>query len=209
MIINPQFRPFQLDILKEFANIGAGHAATSLSTMIGEKVSMDVPKIHITTFNEAVQLLGGADVVANCIFLPFTGDIQGNFLILSRKGEIDNILEKIFLSLQVENITNELLESANSELGNILGSSYLNAISDFTGLSISVGIPFVTTDLTGALLMEALAHLVIITDNAVIIDTVISEGEYKKKKLFEGHVLFLPTFESYSALFESIGFDEI
>jgi chemotaxis protein CheC len=37
----------QIDALKEVSNIGAGHAATALSDMTGQKVLINVPVISI------------------------------------------------------------------------------------------------------------------------------------------------------------------
>ena len=35
---------FQMDVLKEVGNIGAGHAATALSTLLDKPIDMLVPK---------------------------------------------------------------------------------------------------------------------------------------------------------------------
>ena len=46
MLATPDVRslkPEQLDALREVANIGAGHAATALSTMTGQAIMINVP----------------------------------------------------------------------------------------------------------------------------------------------------------------------
>ena len=45
-------KPNQLDALREVANIGAGHAATALSQMIGETIMISVPMINIARLEE-------------------------------------------------------------------------------------------------------------------------------------------------------------
>ena len=40
-------KALQLDALREVANIGAGHAATALSQMIGETIMISVPTINV------------------------------------------------------------------------------------------------------------------------------------------------------------------
>ncbi|MFA7153691.1 MAG: chemotaxis protein CheC, partial [Methanoregulaceae archaeon] len=37
----------QRDALRELGNIGAAHAATTLSTMLMSNIEMDVPEIHL------------------------------------------------------------------------------------------------------------------------------------------------------------------
>ena len=40
----------QIDALKEIGNIGAGNAATSLSTLLNKRINMTVPNIFILPF---------------------------------------------------------------------------------------------------------------------------------------------------------------
>ena len=40
-------KALQLDALREVANIGAGHAATALSQMIGATIMISVPTINV------------------------------------------------------------------------------------------------------------------------------------------------------------------
>lgn len=63
-----QLKDLQLDLLKEVGNIGAGHAATALSTMIEKTIEMNVPKVKILPFSEIEEFLGGEDQVMVGIF---------------------------------------------------------------------------------------------------------------------------------------------
>ncbi|HAA63663.1 MAG TPA: CheY-P-specific phosphatase CheC, partial [Thermoanaerobacter sp.] len=49
-----------IDILKELGNIGSGNAITALSTMIGKKMDMQVPKVKILDFKEVSDIFGSA-----------------------------------------------------------------------------------------------------------------------------------------------------
>ena len=42
-----QLDNIQLDALKEVSNIGSGHAATALSELTGQKVTINIPVISI------------------------------------------------------------------------------------------------------------------------------------------------------------------
>ena len=53
-------KALQLDALREVANIGAGHAATALSQMIGETIMISVPKINIARLEEVPPQIAGA-----------------------------------------------------------------------------------------------------------------------------------------------------
>ena len=45
-------KALQLDALREVANIGAGHAATALSQMIGETIMISVPRINVARLED-------------------------------------------------------------------------------------------------------------------------------------------------------------
>lgn len=76
--------PLHLDILKEIGNIGAGNAATALSTILNRKIDMNVPNVRIVSFDEMMEMAGGADHVVASVFLRIEGDASGSmFFILS------------------------------------------------------------------------------------------------------------------------------
>ena len=50
-----------IDVLREIANIGSGNAAAALSRMLGHPVGISIPDIGIKGFNEAYEVLGGAE----------------------------------------------------------------------------------------------------------------------------------------------------
>ena len=44
------------EILAEIGNIGTGHAITSLSEMIGRRIDMDGPSVHILEYHKVPEL---------------------------------------------------------------------------------------------------------------------------------------------------------
>ncbi|MCM3637854.1 chemotaxis protein CheC [Sporosarcina luteola] len=67
-----------LDVLKEIGNIGAAHAATSLSQLLGRKIEMHVPKVSLVSFDEMFELAGGAERIVAGIYLRIQGDLSGS-----------------------------------------------------------------------------------------------------------------------------------
>ena len=53
-----QVGAMQLDVLREISNIGAGNAATSLSSLLGKSVDMSVSRVAPMPFNEIVEYVG-------------------------------------------------------------------------------------------------------------------------------------------------------
>src|SRR6185503_19918891 len=77
----------RLDALREVANIGAGHAATALSTLTGTRIMISVPMVNIVPPGDFVpELAPGAEVVA--VQMEMSGSITGQtvFLLATSAG---------------------------------------------------------------------------------------------------------------------------
>ncbi|MFO7318099.1 MAG: chemotaxis protein CheC, partial [Bacilli bacterium] len=79
---HPGMNSLHLDILKEIGNIGAAHAATSLSNMLNKKIDMRVPKAEMVTFNEMMELMDGPEKVVVGIYLRIEGDLEGSMFFI-------------------------------------------------------------------------------------------------------------------------------
>ncbi|MGL6103831.1 MAG: chemotaxis protein CheC, partial [Exiguobacterium acetylicum] len=51
--------PNERDILREVGNIGAGHAATALSTLLGQPIEIEVPSAELEDFTTIIERSGG------------------------------------------------------------------------------------------------------------------------------------------------------
>lgn len=208
MAIEGKFSHIHLDILKEIGNIGAGHAATALSTLLNKKIEMKVPSVRVVPFNEIMELAGGAENVVVSIFLSIEGDANGNmFCILPiEQGER-------FIRYMISDPTfsfnsiphSELGISAAQELGNILAGSYLTALSDFTKLDLLPSVPALSVDMFGAIISYGLLEISKVSDYAIVIDTAIYESDAFSG--VDGHFFLLPNPESFHLIFQSLGVD--
>src|SRR4051795_12534075 len=111
----------QLDALRELANIGSGTASTALSSMLGRAVDISVPKAQALPFAGAAAAAGPAEQDITGIVLGITGEMTGTVLLLVPPADAD----KICRMLGVE-ADGELALSALGEIGNIVGTSYIN-----------------------------------------------------------------------------------
>ncbi len=139
----------QLDVLQEVGNIGAGNAATALSELLNEKVDMSMPAVNIIPFDDIFSEIGVEKVVVGVI-VRVIGDIPGNILFTLEKDVALNIISSL-LGEQQQQIT-EIGGSALCEIGNIISSSYMNAIAKLTNLTIRPSVPAVALDMMGAIL---------------------------------------------------------
>lgn len=140
----------QLDALKEVANIGSGHAATALSKLLGKKIMIRVPKIITGTLNEILSETTDSNDVIASVFLNFLGDLTGRTLILFPYAEIQDIFG-LLIPEKPDN-PSEFKESLLKEVSNILSCSYMNALGELLGLTITPTVPGISIDIGKALL---------------------------------------------------------
>jgi chemotaxis protein CheC len=193
---------FQLDVLKEVGNIGAGHAATALSKLLDKPIDMLVPNVLMLPFEEICESVGGAETVVLAIFLRVEGDAPGNmFFILNLESAKNMLRHLIGIDVKVEEPYTEMELSALNEIGNILAGSYLTSLADFTHLHMSPTVPSLSIDMAGAILSYGLLQFGHMGDRALLIDTKFLEGENE----VQGHFFLIPDPDSFAKIFEALG----
>jgi chemotaxis protein CheC len=196
------FPEFQLDVLKEVGNIGAGHAATALSKLLDKPVDMQVPKVNVLPFHEVADMIGGAEQIVIAVYLRVVGEAPGNMFFMLSLSSAKRLLQH-FIGLEMENEDSfsEMELSAVSEIGNILAGSYLSSLSDLTQLNLSPTVPGLAIDMAGAIISYGLIEYGSVGDHALLIDTKFLEGHDE----VEGHFFFIPDPESFQKIFTALG----
>jgi chemotaxis protein CheC len=167
------FTTFQLDALRELANIGSGTAGTALSQMLGRSVDISVPNALVLPLADAVDAVGAPEEDVTGVVIPLQGDLDAIVLLVFPVADAATLCGL----LGVEAGTDVGL-SALSEIGNILGASYVGAIGAMTGLELDLTPPQTVTDMLAAIVSTVLASRATGTDTAMILDTGLTvEGE--------------------------------
>ncbi|WP_203362326.1 chemotaxis protein CheC [Bacillus sp. REN10] len=203
-----QIHTLHLDILKEIGNIGAGHAATALSTLLNKKVDMKVPSVRIASFNEMMEMAGGADQEIVSVSLRIEGEASGNMFFILSLEQAENYIRNMTGDKQFsfQEINGEAIGySAMQELGNILSGSYLSALSDFTQLQLYPSVPELAIDMFGAIISFGLLEASQYGDYAIVIDTVLKEEETGEEEEVKGHFFLLPSPPSFPTIFRALG----
>jgi chemotaxis protein CheC len=196
------FADFQLDVLKEVGNIGAGNAATALSKLLNRPVDMQVPLVNMLPFEEIIEVLGGSEQIVLTIFLRVTGDAPGNMFFILTKQSAKQLLKHLAgIEIQNDEFYSEMELSALNEIGNILAGSYLSSLADFTKLSMSPSVPSLAIDMLGAVISYGLIQYGEMGDRALFIDTKFFEGN----DAVEGHFFLVPDPDSFDKIFSALG----
>ena len=191
-----KYSALQLDALGELANIGSGTAATALSGMIGQPVDVSVPNAMALPLAEAVEAAGPPELSVTAVMLPVIGDMDGIVLMLF----VDAHAASLCSILGVEAGT-EMGFSALSEIGNIVGASYLGALGQTTGLNIEPGPPQAAQDMLGAIVSTVLAASAETADIALLLDSNLIIEETGAQVSF----ILVPSTKSVDLLFTRLG----
>ena len=168
-----EYTDLQLDALRELANIGSGKASTALSMLLGRSVDIDVPTARALSFADAVEATGDYEQEITGIVLGIVGDLDGVVLLLVSPADADALCQMLGVEPG-----SEYVPSALGEVGNIVGSSYINALAEMTGMAIEPTPPATATDMLGAIVETVLAGQAHAGDVALMLDTDLRvEGE--------------------------------
>lgn len=191
----------QADVLREVGNIGAGHAATALSELLGQEIQLSVTSAKVFPFSSIADVVGGAEIVVAGVFLRISGDITGNIMFLLPITSALALTGQLLGRGDGATDFDELAISALGEVGNILTGSYLAAINALTGLRMQPTVPAVAVDMAGAVLDIGLISIGEVADEAILIDSTIFQGSTHMK----AHFFLLPDPVSTHPLLTALG----
>ncbi|WP_404409200.1 chemotaxis protein CheC [Jeotgalibacillus malaysiensis] len=207
MSYDEEITEYQLDLLREIGNIGAGNAATALSSLLGNKVDMAVPHVKVVSFDEMMDIAGGPENVVVSVFLRIEGEMTGSMFFILSTNQAESFIRTLTKDPEFNfgNIgESEIGLSALQEMGNILSGSYLSSLSDFTHLNLYPTVPAIAIDMAGAIISFGLVELSQAGDKVIVIDTeLMDEGKRREN----GQFFLLPDPESFKVLFRSLGVD--
>lgn len=194
--------PLQLDALRELSMIGSGNTASGLSSLLGKRISLSVPKVQLLPFNEVADYLGGAEQTVSAIIFKLLGDIEGSIVLMFSQETAAQLLNLMLGRQQpLLRTFNEYEESALMELGNISTGTYLTSLSEVTKLKLTHSIPALAVDMLGAALDEVMISQAEEADQAVIIETEFSVGGEK----VTGNILFVPNSAGMQKILSNLG----
>lgn len=199
---NQSLNSFQLDVLKELGNIGAGNAATALAKMLDKKIDMKVPQIRIMKFDEISEVLGGAETQVVGIMLGVSGLISGSIMFvldIPSSRMLVNILMGNPVDTELE--YDEMTCSALKEIGNIMAGSYLSALSNMTNLKIMPDVPALAIDMAAAILSVPAIEFSKTSDTVLFVENEFTDGHDS----VIGDLFLVPDELSYTRLLNALG----
>ena len=110
-------------------------------------------------YNEAIEWIGGPEEITAGVLVGMSGQISGIMLSVQQLEFVNLVLDsmlgqsvKDYIDLQ------ELESSALTEVGNIMISTFINALSGLAGIDIELTVPAFTVDMQGAIMAVPMAE---------------------------------------------------
>jgi chemotaxis protein CheC len=188
----------QADAIQELGNIGAAHAATTLSQMVGSTVQMSVPGIKAIDISELGSFMG--EESAAMVVFELQGEIQhGGFVIFYITRESAIRLTNTMLGLtDMNRPMNEMDESALLEVGNIMVSAFLDATAELLGFVMLPSPPSMTIDMAHAAMSSLIAGLGEEIDEVLLFSTELTCEEHK----IDSDIIMMPETKTLAHIVE-------
>ena len=149
----------EIDTLREIGSIGTGNAASALSVMLDREVRITMPEVRIMGYNESIEWIGGPEAITAGVLVRISGQMTGVMLSTQSLDFINLVLE-CMLSERIDDYSQlgEIELSALVEIGNIMISTFINALSGLADISLELTVPSIHVDMQGAILAVPMAE---------------------------------------------------
>ena len=195
-------KALQLDALREVANIGAGHAATALSQMIGGTIMISVPTINVSRLEEVPPQISAPEEPVAAVLMHMLGDLTGRTLLVFPKPTAARLASLMLRRPGTSEELGEMEQSAIKEAGNILSSAYMNALSDFMGMMLLPSPPSLAIDMSTAVLTTAYLQFGTDRDYVFCVESEFYMTDVEER--LRGFFLLLPDPASLQAILRAV-----
>lgn len=198
-------KALQLDALREVANIGAGHAATALSQMVGETIMISVPTISVSPLEDVPPQVAAPDEPVAAVLMHMLGDLTGRTLLVFPRRTAQRLASLLMRRPEPDPMSEEFSEmdqSAIKEAGNILSSAYMNALSDFMGMMLLPSPPSLAVDMSNAVLTTTYLQFGTDRDYVFCVESEFLMNDTNEK--LRGFFLLLPDPASLQAILKAV-----
>ncbi len=146
-------------VLEEIHNTGAIQASMALSRMTGQEIRVSFPESRLVSLAVIAEILGGEEQPIGGIYVGLGGELIGGTLIVLPAWNLLRFHDFLYHKPAGTCASLEEVDlSGISELGNILSASFINSISDQTGLSIKSDTPEISVDMCLAVIDSVLSR---------------------------------------------------
>ncbi|MFW6114143.1 MAG: chemotaxis protein [bacterium] len=190
-----------LDGLRELFSSATHDASAAMCRWTDGLITVSFNDVREVPLEEVSFELNIGDELLTMVVLTLEGEIGGN-LILVFDDENGRQLAASLLRRNVE--TNQewtpIEKSALTETGNILGCSYVNALTRLLGRNLVPSAPYFIQDYGVSVLQQAVMAQALLSDTLLLCNI----GFHGKEKALDWRVVFVPTPRMREAMEQSL-----
>ena len=157
--------------LKEVATIAAGNAATALSKLVKQPVSVSVPTAQLMKIEEVMKVLGPTEEITSAGLVKIDGDAKGLLIFTLSPDDAQSMTAHI-AQQHTSTPYKDIDQSVLREVVNIIGGAALSALGTFLGMRLWQSVPGSATDMLGAVLDPFVAELGASYDQVLVLQEV-------------------------------------
>jgi len=184
---------FDLSRWSKLAQLGSFNAISGLSEMVHQEVKINGVQLDEVSVRNAVSLLGKPEDMNVGIYLLFSGNTSGQILLAFRPEIAFELVDMVMGN--PANTTVELGEMERSvlgEMGNIVGTFFLNALANQANTCLAPSPPAVVMDMSASLMDSVMTRALSESESVWVIKLSFSTGERE----LHGQFLVLPVIEN-------------
>ena len=203
------FNERQLDAIREVGNIGTGNAATALSGLLSRMIHMDVPKTELVSIYELANHYGDPLKIVGAVFVRSTGGFQCSLIFIQPEEDAQLMVELLLKQqfgtyIPAGEVPQEMTDSALTEVGNIVLSSFLNAINMLLGTQHQISVPGVAHDMLSSILDVVASIYGQMGETALLVNTELQVEGLDEGHKISGHIILIPDPDSLGLLLRKL-----
>ncbi|MBQ9566382.1 MAG: chemotaxis protein CheC [Synergistaceae bacterium] len=205
------FNSLQLDAIREMGNIGTGNAATALSKLLSCMIDMDVPKVQLVSIYELAKYYGEPDQQVAAVFVRSLGGFGCSLIFIQNEEDarlmVELLLKQQFGDYLPQDLPQDMKDSALSEVGNIILSSFLNAINMLIGTQHQISVPGVAHDMLSSILDVVASIFGQLGETALMVNTELRVGgnnDAEATGYISGNIVMIPDPDALEVLLRKL-----
>jgi chemotaxis protein CheC len=163
-----------IEILKK----GVNNAVIGLSQMVGKEIKIASLNLKEVLVREVPQLFGGSQEMMVGVYLSICGHSNGHMIAIYEPQTAFDLVDMLLGQPPGSTkILTDLEQSALGEVGNVMGSFFLNHLANTTGVALQPSPPAVLIDMAGAILEVATVSALEQSEHTYVIETIFETSD--------------------------------
>jgi chemotaxis protein CheC len=162
-------------------------------------IDMDVPKADLVSIYSLSEYYGDPDSIVAAVFVRSFGEFGCSLIFIQEEEDaglmVDLLLKQQFGDYVPKDIDPEMRDSALTEVGNIILSSFLNAVNLLIGTQHQISVPGVAHDMLASILDVVVSIFGQMGDMALVVNTQLRVGassQNEENRTISGNIVMLP-----------------